>query len=82
MKINNVNLKGQLQGHTAMLAARQERGEGDKDFQQTAATVASDTHRASSVRWTRGALWCDLATVLLSSDIKLSPSKIQQFQIN
>ena len=36
-----------------------ERGEGDMDFQQT---VASDARRASRAR---GALRCDLATVLL-----------------
>ena len=39
------------------------RGEGDKDFQQT---VASDACRASRARRTRGALRCDLATVLLN----------------
>ena len=51
-----------------MLAARQERGErglGDKDFQKTVATVASDACRASRARRSRGALRFDLATVLL-----------------
>ena len=42
-----------------------ERGEGDKDFQQMVATVASDARHASRERRTRGALRCDLATVLL-----------------
>ena len=42
-----------------------ERGEGDKDFQRTVATVASDACCASRAQRTRGALRCDLATVLL-----------------
>ena len=49
---------------------RGERGEGDKDFQQT---VASDARRASRARRPRGALLCDLATVLLKGkrDVRL-----------
>ena len=44
---------------------RGERGEGDKDFQQTVAMVVSEACRASRARRTRGALRCEIATVLL-----------------
>ena len=51
---------------------------GDKDFQQTVATVASDACRASRARRMRGALRCDLATVLLSTRL-LSLDNTQTF---